>query len=667
MERLTTSRRRVFFAITVAIPFLLLVALEFGLRWSGYGADVSLFRRVEIRHKIYYQMNPQVKARYFGNSKFTPSTSPQYFESPKPAGTFRIFCLGESTTAGYPYAYNGAFPAFLTERLNAIFPRKKVEIINLGLTATNSSAALDIAGELADFQPDLIIYYGGHNEFYGAPGGVSGEAAGSLRFLTSLQLKLVHLRTYQLVYNTVQAVGRLFSSDKDATSRRTLMEILAKGKYVPYGSAAYLRTFSVFKENLAALKELCKSDGIPLIVGTQVSNLREQPPFVSGNRTGLPAAMKSEFHRLMDDGTALQTKGLLDSAITTLRKAVAEDSCYADAHYRLAQCLDRNGEDNEALREYTLARDYDELRFRTDTRFNKLIEKMGDSSGVIVADVEGYLKGLSPDSLIGHNLITEHLHPNSRGNFLLAKCFAAAMRKRGLFDSAKAWASADTVSDEQIWEERHLTDFDEIITGQSIRFLTSGWPFRDQPLAAAPLLSTDTLEEIAQQAAIGRIDWVGAHRAAIGFYDRRGDVKDAEKEYEAMLSLFPMDLALYMNLAKEYFKEKRLDEVRSVMLRSLQIYPTLQAIRTLGDLSMQKGDVAGALEYYERMDEFSQSISEQVQNGMALSYAYTAAGRFEDARLKLTSILAIEPGNRPAMQLLQYVGAKLESESARAR
>ncbi len=656
---LTPFRRRAFVVITLSLPVAFLVLLEIGLRIAGYGADVSLFRRVEVRHRVYYQMNPAVKVRYFGTSRFAPSASPHYFRSPKPAGVYRIFCLGGSTTAGYPYSYNGAFPAFLAERLKAIFPAKKVEVINLGMTATNSITVLDFARDLMKFQPDLIIDYGGHNEFYGALGAASNRTVGSSRFITALYLKLVHFRTFQLVQDAVHTFSGIFPGKSNA-SHGTMMERLARGQYVPRGSGLYNVTYDEFRENLLALKDLCRSEGVPLILGTQVSNLRDEYPFVSGISPALSPEKKSAFLKLFHDGEALQKEGKFDSAAVVLRLAIETDSSYAAAHYRLARCLDTTGVKEEALREYILARDYDELRFRTDSKFNNLILSMADGKGVYVADVEKLFKGHSPDSLIGHNLITEHLHPNSRGNFLIAECYSRAMQAHGLLASRSEWASADTISDLALWEKRHVTGLDERITKEGIKFLTSGWPFKDQLPAVVPVSRDDTLGVIAQDAAVGRLDWVEAHREAVRYYERRRDYRDAEKEYEAIMSVYPMDLQLYFDLAKLYLRDRRLDEVREVMQESLQVYPTLEAYRTLGDLMMQKRDAAGALRYYEKMDGFKQTPSERVGNEMALSYAYAVAGRLQEARSKLLNILATNPDSRGARQLLQYVDAEIE-------
>jgi len=387
-QSLTPLKKRVFLAITLSFPVVLLVGLELALRWFQYGPDLSLFKLHQIRGQSYYLMNPALKYRYFGTSHFAPSTSPEYFQVVKPRGVYRIFCLGGSTTVGYPYWYNGSFPSYLRDRLRATFPQKNIEIINVGMTATNSFTALDIARELAHYQPDLIIDYDGHNEFYGALGVASHQTMGSSRFMTHLYLHLIHLRTFQLLRDAIQAVAGLIGRTDKPDSRGTMMETLARDRYIPYGSAMYDDACSMFRENLEDLKATCESAGVPLILGTQVSNLRDQPPFVSRNSPALPSEQGVLFQRLYTEGMELQSNGLWDSAIVAFRSAITVDSCFADAHYRLAECLDTAGRKHEALPEYIRARDYDELRFRMDSRFNDVVRTMEDHEHCFVSDIE---------------------------------------------------------------------------------------------------------------------------------------------------------------------------------------------------------------------------------------------------------------------------------------
>src|SRR5262245_13523321 len=54
----------------------------------------------------------------------------QRFADPKPAGTYRIFCLGGSTTYGHPYDDRTSFPGWLRELLPCVDASQKWEVIN---------------------------------------------------------------------------------------------------------------------------------------------------------------------------------------------------------------------------------------------------------------------------------------------------------------------------------------------------------------------------------------------------------------------------------------------------------------------------------------------------------------------------------------------------------
>lgn len=660
---LTPRKKIIFFAITVSVPVILFIIIELGLRLFGYGVDLSIFKRHEIWGQTYYQMNPDIKFRYFGTSQFQPSTDPVYFKVSKPEGVYRIFCLGESTSAGYPYWFNGAFPEYLLTRLKTIFPQRKIEMINLSMTATNSYTALDIARELGKYQPDLIIYYGGHNEFYGALGVASNLSVGSYRAVTELYLRLIHLRTFQLLRNVIHDIASVFGKDDNNLARGTEMEQVAHGRLVPYESPLFKAAYSIFRENLDELRQYCRSEGIPLIMGAQVSDLRDQPPFVSGNSPGLSEQRRAAFREFFKEGVALQAKNFWDSAAVAFRSAIGVDSLYADAHFRLAQCLDTTGLKLEALRQYTLARNYDELRFRTDSNFNNLIRSMDDNKYCYVADVVETFKALSPDSLIGHNLIFEHLHPDSRGAFAIAECYADVMQRHGLLESKNAWAAADTISDVRLWQERRVTDIDERMSRYSIDWLVSGWPFKDQQPSLVSVSPTDTLDWIAEEAVAGKISWTEAHLLAVEFFQKKGDLTEVGRIYSSLLSVAPLDLTLHTELANVYLRENLFGKAEKVMLQSVEIYPTLQAYRTLGDIMMRQSNPDSALTFYEKMYDFTQSPEESLQNGIAISYAYARAGQYQAARLRLSQMLEIAPNFQPAKRLLDDVNA-LAGQSA---
>lgn len=650
---ITPKQRFIFSIIMLSIPVIFLVLLEFSLRFFNYGLDISPFKEISVNGKMYYTLNPVVKNRYFNQTNFNPDPSPENFLVNKPPGTFRIFCLGGSTTVGFPYWYNGAFPSFLRDRLKAIFPDRSIEIINMGMTATNSYTVLDLAEDLLEYEPDLFIVYDGHNEFYGALGVASNETGITERWMARLYLQLIHLRTFQLLKSFISDLYSLFGKTPvDYSNRPTMMEQVAKGRNVPYNNGTYLNALDVFRQNLNDLTRLCQKQNIPLILGTQVSNLKDQSPFISGNSHHLSSEDRTRFQSFYKKGLGFQSRGVLDSAIINFRKALDIDSLYANIHYRLAQCLDSAGLKREAYNEYIFSRDYDELRFRTDSRFNNLIRSNADGRNCFVADIEKTFKSLSQDSLIGHNLILEHLHPNSKGNFLIAKDYAQLMKDNGLIAASDEWI---TIDEDLLWQHRHITDVDEFMAEKKIELLTAGWPFRKQYKAPPAVSKSDTLQLIADLAIHNRIGWVTAHNQAAEFYLKRMDFESTKKEYKTIINQIPFDATAYNKLAQIYFAQNKFDSAISVLYASLQVEQLPLTYRLLGDIYLKQRKPEEAIHYYEEIYKFPEDPSTAPENAYMLAFAYLKSEKPEKAISLLKQTNSRYPAYKPVKELLTKI------------
>jgi tetratricopeptide (TPR) repeat protein len=650
---LSPAKRRVFLIITVLFPFVLLLLTEIFLRVVKYGPDLSLFMPETVHGKSYVLMNPQVKSRYFSRIDFRPGTAPDYFQVPKPAGTYRIFCLGGSTTVGYPYWFNGSFSVFLRDRLRATFPQKKIEIINIGMTATNSFTVLDLARDLTDYEPDLFLVYDGHNEFYGALGIASHESLGASRWLISSYLRLIHLRTFLLFRDIYNAFGSLFARGGNADPSGTMMEQLAIGSYVPYRSPEYRDALSMFAGNLADFCALASRAKVSAILSSQVSNLRDQPPFVSGESLNLDPTRRSSFNLFYNQGMTLWMNGKVDSALLSFREAAVLDSTRADVHYEIARCLDTLGRKHEAMAEYVSARDRDQLRFRTSSDFNDAIAASAAAGGAIYLNMEELFRGHSPDSLIGKNLITEHLHPNSVGFFLMAKGYARAMRLHNLLADSATWARQDTISDPVLWQNRAVTLLDDRIAQRRTDILTSGWPFKPGPPTVKAVAPDDTLGQIVERVTRGRLDWPGAHEEAATYYLGRGEQQKAALEYATIINEIPVvDVQPYLKLARIELALGNTNAVRTILTASLDVEKTLLAYRALGDIALNRGNPVEAEYYYEKMSQFPQSTQERLENGYKLSLAYSQTGKTGKATGLLLEILKLKPDYSPAVNLL---------------
>jgi lysophospholipase L1-like esterase len=91
-----------------------------------------------------------------------------YLSLRKPAGyfddnAFRIICVGESTTYGWPVHGNG-YPEQLERLLNQHMPSRQFEVYNLGVCAiTSREVAWHFNKNIMDYQPHLVIILLGNN------------------------------------------------------------------------------------------------------------------------------------------------------------------------------------------------------------------------------------------------------------------------------------------------------------------------------------------------------------------------------------------------------------------------------------------------------------------------------------------------------------------------
>jgi lysophospholipase L1-like esterase len=171
------------------------------------------------------------------------------FEINMSANSYRVMCLGGSTTAGYPYGINTTFPFQIKARLQKKWPDRNIEVINAVITAVNSYTVLDLLPEVIEQKPDMIIIYMGHNEFYGAFGVGSTQYAGMNRRLVLTYLKLNRLRCFQVFQKLFQRVlGTETSIPQKSTA--TLMEVMVSEPSAQNSSRYVEIAGNNFKKNL---------------------------------------------------------------------------------------------------------------------------------------------------------------------------------------------------------------------------------------------------------------------------------------------------------------------------------------------------------------------------------------------------------------------------------
>ncbi|MBP8305206.1 MAG: tetratricopeptide repeat protein, partial [Phycisphaerae bacterium] len=418
------SRRRVWvFRLAAAIlgPVLALASLEAVLRFAGLGAPTGFFLSMDLPGGRALIQNDRFGWRFLGR-RMSRTPHPFLLPQTKAPGTVRVFVLGESAAYGDPQ------PAFGLARVLEVllrdrFPGLRFEVVNAAMTAINSHAILPIARDCARQNGDLWVLYMGNNEVvgpYGA-GTVFGRQSPPLALIrTGLALKAT--RIGQLV----DTVRDRFAKGQAGPGEWGGMAMFM-GHQVRHDDRRMEAVYAHFERNLSETLDAGLRGGARIVVCTVAANLKDCAPFGSLHRTDLSDQETAQWGRHYEAALEAHKAGRHAQAVEAFGRAAQIDGTYAELQFRWAQSCLALGQESEALRRFSLARDYDTLRFRSDARLNDLVHEVCrglEQRGCAIVDGQATLASHSPNGIVGHELLHEHVHLRFEGNYLLAIAIA---------------------------------------------------------------------------------------------------------------------------------------------------------------------------------------------------------------------------------------------------
>ncbi len=652
-------RERLFTAFLALIPLTFFVLLESVLRVVEFGGSVELFQERILNGQEYLEINPAVKKRYFRNVDFDPAVSADIFAKKKSPDSYRIFCLGGSSTMGYPYLFNGSFSSMVKDRLVSLFPDRDFEVVNLGMTAVNSYTVLDFAKDILLYEPDLILVYAGHNEFYGALGIGSAEYLGRSRWIVKGYLSLQNLKTFWLVRAAIAWVSSVISSPSIEKNPGTLMERMAEKQSIPYGSDDYQVVLDVYRANLEEVAQLAQRAGVSVIVSTLVSNWRGVFPFVSTFSPQMDDAQKRQWNLLYEEGRRRMESGNFDEGAEYFDRCVALDALSAKPHYLLARCYERLGRYSDARQEYILAKDYDGLRFRASSDFNRVVAEVCSTFNIPVANAERTFAQESPNGIVGNELMLEHLHPNVKGYSLIAKAFVEAMAEDGRIAPREKWMSGREKSEEEYLRLAGVTRLDSIMANMRIKVLTNSWPFVVGSISIDDLSVQTDLEKLAKGYLMGELTWEQAHVYAAERYTKEKQYERAAEEYRAVLKQTPYNVSPYLRLGQVLFAVGNYQGAEQIFRKSLDIEETHIAHLRLASIYERRENFAEAVREIEQALSRipANQRSRLVLTRYGLAVVLVKIGDTVRARSELEQVLRLDPDHKPATVLLNTLKA----------
>ena len=629
-------------------PFLFFALLEGGLRVAGYGDDYPLFEPLD-ENPQYLVRNADVARRYFAQQASVPAPLHDVFAAEKGDDEHRLFVQGGSTAAGFPFYGGGAFSRMLERRLQDTFPDRTIEVVNTAMDAVSSYTLLDLADEIVAQQPDAVLIYAGHNEYYGALAVGSAESLGRVRGLVTTYLALRPLRTVQLVRNALPRLrggsGGGAADGGGEADGSTMMAQMAGEQTIPYGSKEYGLGLAQFRSNLSDLLATYERAGVPVFIATIASNERDQRPFVTAHADGADAAA---WQQAFDRGVEAVRGGDARGARVAFAEAVRLDSLAADGFYALARVEEALGDTAAAREAFGAARDRDALRFRASEAVNAVIRDAAAAHGATVVEAEARIRGEAPGGTIGAEHMLEHLHPTIDGYFLIADAFYDALREAGAIGD---WSRA--VPDDLARRDLPLTPADSLVGLLRVRRMMGYWPFVP---AGSPARRGDTLtvrtpfDRIVQALYTGEAPWLDATGELAAVYEQQGDLEGALKARRAVVSAYPMFGQPYLGLGGVYFRAGRLGEAADAFRMAADREPrSPDPLAMLGAVEARRGNLPRAIGYYEQARALAPGNAQVLSS---LGVAYASAQRFAEAREAAEAVLRLQPGNPQARAFL---------------
>jgi tetratricopeptide (TPR) repeat protein len=579
------------------------VLFEGSLRLFNYGIDLQVFQKSKL-YPDYYEINKDVGMRYFRRFEATSPTK-DIFLVDKPDTCYRIFVLGCSTTRGFPYQTGTMFSRILNYRLQDVFPHKRIEVVNLSMSAINSFSVADMMDEVLDNKPDAIIIYTGHNEYYGALGVGSIENGGNFIWLKKLQLKLVRFRTFQLIQKTVFWISSKLGNE-GGRPRGSLMERIVQKKSILFGSAVYNDGIIQFESNISEVLKKAKNRNVPVILSEIICNVKDQQPFKSQSSDTIPGALEV---------------------------------------FKNARESESQGKFELAKVQYYKAKDLDVIRFRAPEDFNTVLLKLGEQYKTPVVPMRKIFEEKSPNGLIGFNLILEHLHPNINGYFLMADAFFQTLRKNNYISGN--WDTTLIKPSEFYRHNWGFTELDSLIGDLKIKMLKAGWPFKPETeinmftttykpknfidSIAFSYVSNDSLHIEDQHVYLANI-----------FYDM-GEYNKAFNEYKSLIMCYPYVSELYFGATKYLIAEKKYSDAIELINTAPDIEKDYDYYYMLGTLNMDLLRYQESINYFNSGRKLADSKEKEIKILRHLYTVYKSVNDSTNAENIYKSLKSINP------------------------
>lgn len=598
--------RKILFSILATAVFLLalegLLALA-GVRTDPYASDpyvgFSSTSRLFVDDGAGGLETSEAKVTLFNRQRFPAD----------PAGAFRIFCVGGSTTFGRPYDDTTSFCGWLRELLPVADPSRKWEVVNAGGVSYASYRVALVMEELVDYEPDLFIVYTGHNEF------LERRSYPEIIAMPRAVRGVGGIASKTRIWKAMSGVLMPDSGSRSTpeTSPDLLEEEVTTLLDGAVGPSAYTRDDALadkvlqhYRFNLARMVDIADSAGAATVFVTPASNLQDSRPFKSEHRAGLTASETERFNSAVDAARQLRASGAVDGAIEKIREAAEIDPRHAQLAFLQGRLLLEGGRLEEARSAFERARDEDVCPLRALGPMAGIVREIAAETDSPLVDFELLADEWAADSIPGQDLFFDHVHPRIEVHRRLAVEIIEAMARAGFVSPSPGW--------------------------------------NDEAVASVARRVEATLDPLAHALALMKLSKV------LGW---AGQLQESYRLGAQAVEMFPDDSRIQYNAGLTAHLIGRKNEAVEHYRRAVEIQPDADEPHgNLGVLLEEAGMLDDAIGHFRAAIRYARSPETARRNGANLARALTAsgtadyrAGRQREALAKLTEAAELSPGN----------------------
>ena len=201
---------------------------------------------------------------------------------------------------------------------------------------------MEVCEDTVQYQPDLAIFYIGHNAFL--PGNRVDQVKAEKAEAKAIVRELIRRsRFISAVYRYV--INARIKLKKDVPQDRIEQEViettpgsaLGPENAAPRNEDYYKENVRFFRERLLQMIRLAQQNEIPMLFFKPVGNLKDFAPFGSKHMKKLEPEALKWWEQWFELGAEAQSKGELDKALEYYQKAYKIDNTYAELSFQMGK------------------------------------------------------------------------------------------------------------------------------------------------------------------------------------------------------------------------------------------------------------------------------------------------------------------------------------------